>query len=489
MAVDPRLSLVALNRFGLGAMPGELARVGSDPRGFVLAQLSPAAVRPLADVAGFPPLQDSSRNLVDARRFENERRAAKLAQAAMAAAAPGVNMQDETNARTMQPPSGAMAGGSLAPPPKQPEPPEQAAFRAEVVARFARLLGTENGLVERLTLFWSNHFAVSAAKGPGLRMLCGSFEREAIRPFVLGRFGDMLKAVEQHPAMLYYLDNHQSVGPTSKGGQNGKRGLNENLAREILELHTLGVDGGYGQADVTSLSRIITGWTVTSPDEDLLHGGRFTFAPARHEPGDHVVLGKTYMQDDQRQGEAVLADLAVHPATARRVARKLATHFVADQPPKMLVDRLAKTFLDSKGDLAAVTRVLVSAPEAWSAPAAKLRTPQDFLIAAFRATGKTPDPGAVTGVLQVMGQPLWQPIGPNGFSDQSAEWASPEGVSARLDAAAQWGRQNAKLDPQALLETTIGPAASAETRQAVARAESRAQAVALVFMSPEFQRR
>ncbi|WP_406854451.1 DUF1800 family protein [Alsobacter sp. KACC 23698] len=482
MAIDPRLALVALNRFGLGAAPGELNRAAADPRGYVLAQINPAAIKPLDSVAGFAALKDSAANLIEAREADKMRRAAKLAEANAAASAPA--MRDEAAGGAMMAP-----GGAMAPAPKRPDNPEAENFRAEVAARFARLLGTENGLVERLTLFWSNHFAVSAAKGPGLRMLCGSFEREAIRPYVLGRFGDMLKAVEQHQAMLYYLDNHQSVGPTSKGGQNGKRGLNENLAREILELHTLGVDGGYGQADVTSLSRIITGWTVTSPDEDLLHGGRFTFAPARHEPGDHVVLGKTYAQDDQRQGEAVLADLAVHPATARHLARKLATHFVADQPPKMLVERLAKTFLDSKGDLAAVARVLVSAPEAWSAPATKLRTPQDFLIAAFRATGKTPDPGAIAGVLQVMGQPLWQPIGPNGFSDQSAEWASPEGVSARLDAAAQWGRQNAKLDPQALLETTIGPAASAETRQAVARAESRAQAVALVFMSPEFQRR
>ncbi len=320
-------------------------------------------------------------------------------------------------------------------------------------------------------------------------MLAGSFEREAIRPHVLGRFGDMLKAVEQHPAMLYYLDNQQSIGPASRAGQQGKRGLNENLAREILELHTLGVDGGYTQADVSSLSRIITGWTVAEPDKDPELGGRFSFAAARHEPGDHAVLGKVYGEDAQRQGEAVLADLAAHPSTARHIARKLARHFVADAPPPLLVDRLAKTFLETRGDLGAVTRALVGAPEAWSAPATKLRTPQDFVVAALRATGRPPDPGAVTSLLALLGQPLWQPIGPNGFSDLSAEWASPEGVSARLDAAAQWGRQNARLDPNALLDAVIGAAASAETRQAVARAESRAQGLALLFMSPEFQRR
>lgn len=486
MATDPRLALAALNRFGLGAIPGELNRAAADPRGYVLAQINPAAVRPLDSVAGMPQLKDSGQNLVEARQFDKDRKAAKAAQAAMAAAAPGVNMQDDSSARGMQP---SMAGGAMAQPAKQPESPEQANFRAEAAARFVRLTSSEAGLVERLTLFWSNHFAISAAKGPGLRMLAGAYEREAIRPFVLGRFGDMLRAVEQHPAMLYYLDNHQSIGPTSKGGQNGKRGLNENLAREILELHTLGVSGGYTQSDVTSLSRIITGWTVTSPDEDLMHGGRFTFAPARHEPGAHTVLGKAYPEDEHRQGEAVLADLAVHPATARHIARKLATHFIADDPPRMLVDRLAKTFLDSKGDLAAVTRVLVSAPEAWAAPPTKLRTPQELVIAVLRATGKAPDVGNVVGLLGIMGQPLWQPIGPNGFSDQSAEWASPEGVAARLDAAAQWGRQNAKLDPNALLEAVIGPAASPETRQAVARAESRAQGLALLIMSPEFQRR
>jgi uncharacterized protein (DUF1800 family) len=347
MPSDPRLVLTALNRFGLGAAPGDLARAAGDPRGFVLAQVNPAAVRQLENVAGYPALKPSAENLVEARQAERMRREQKRAQLA---AAPGMAMQDDS-----------AAARAMAPQAKAPETPEQSNFRAEAAARFARLAATDNGLVERLTLFWSNHFAISAGKGPGVRMLAGSFEREAIRPHVLGRFGDMLKAVEQHPAMLYYLDNQQSIGPASRAGQQGKRGLNENLAREILELHTLGVDVGYTQADVSSLSRIITGWTVAEPDKDPELGGRFSFAAARHEPGDHAVLGKVYGEDAQRQGEAVLADLAAHPSTARHIARKLARHFVADEPPPMLVDRLAKTLLETRGDIATVTRSLVGA--------------------------------------------------------------------------------------------------------------------------------
>jgi uncharacterized protein (DUF1800 family) len=381
-------------------------------------------------------------------------------------------------------------GDSAQKKPKPAEPSiEQKLFRAEVAARFARLATTDSPLAERLTLFWSNHFAVSVAKGNSLRVTAGPFEREAIRPYVLGRFADMLRAVETHPAMLVYLDNNQSIGPSSRNGLNSKRGLNENLAREILELHTLGVDGGYTQTDVTSLARIITGWTVTSPDEDILHGGRFTFGPARHEPGQHAVLTRVYADDGLDQGRSALDDLARHPATARHIAFKLARHFVEDQPNPSVVDRLAKTFRDTDGDLGAVTAALIDAPEVWTTPLAKLRSPQEFLAAAYRATGKTPEPGAILNALNALGQPLWQPPGPNGWADTVDVWASPDGMDTRMDLAAQWGRQNSGLNPKDLVPALFGAGASPETAQAVSRAESRQQGLAILFMSPEFQRR
>jgi uncharacterized protein (DUF1800 family) len=230
-----------------------------------------------------------------------------------------------------------------------PLPPQQQLFRAEALARFQRVVAADTGFVERLVHFWSNHFCVSASKSGAVRAIAGAFEREAIRPHVLGRFGDMLKAVASHPAMLLYLDNAQSFGPASRAGRNRQRGLNENLAREILELHTLSVAGGYGQADVTALARILTGWTFAGPAGRIGEPGQFAFFANGHEPGDHGLLGKVYKAGGIEQGEAALADLARHPATARHVATKFAAHFVADTPPAALVERLEASFKTSDG--------------------------------------------------------------------------------------------------------------------------------------------
>ena len=226
-------------------------------------------------------------------------------------------------------------------PPPQPLNIIQKTFRAEALARLQRASIADCGFTERLVAFWSNHFCISANKGGLARMWAGSFEREAIRPYVLGRFGDMLKAVEQHPAMLFFLDNQQSLGPDSRAGQNRKRGLNENLAREIMELHTLGVGGGYSQDDVTSLARIITGWTYAGRQGQLGAPGSFVFNANAHQPGAQRLLGKSYENNGVAQGEAALADIARHPSTAKFIATKFARHFVADDPPPALVARLA----------------------------------------------------------------------------------------------------------------------------------------------------
>ena len=306
---------------------------------------------------------------------------------------------------------------------------------------------------------------------------------------VLGRFADMLLAVESHPAMLVYLDNARSIGPDSLAGRNRGKGLNENLAREILELHTLGVRSGYSQDDVTSFAKVITGWTLAPPKQDPERGGEFVFNPRMHQPGPQHVMGKRYADAGVEQGRAVLLDLARHPATARHLAQKLARAFVADVPPAVLVESLAKRFEDTDGDLKEVAKTLVSSPEAWAAPREKLKTPGEWIVAALRATGASPpDIRPVLQAHNLLGAPLWRPPAPKGFPDDSAVWM--DGIAERLDIANQLARRMAPLvDPEGAVDLALGPLATTETRQAVARAESRPQALALLLMAPEFQRR
>jgi uncharacterized protein (DUF1800 family) len=301
----------------------------------------------------------------------------------------------------------------------------------------------------------------------------------------------MLKAVEQHPAMLFFLDNQQSLGPDSRAGQNRKRGLNENLAREIMELHTLGVGSGYSQDDVTSLARIITGWTFAGRQGQLGPPGNFVFNANAHQPGPQRLLGKTYEDTGVAQGEAALADIARHPATAKFIATKFARHFVADEPPPALVARLQEVFQKSDGDLRALATALVDSDEAWQAPLTKLRSPYEFLVATGRLLAQIPDdPTRYLGGLNLLGQPLWSPAGPNGFPDTNAAWAAPEGMKLRLDISAQVAsRLGDNVDPRDLLQLVAADAASGETRRTIERAESRQQALALLLMSPEFQRR
>ena len=363
----------------------------------------------------------------------------------------------------------------------------QQLYFLEAQARLDAALAVETGFVERLVWFWSNHFCVSADKGL-VRALCGPLEREAIRPHVLGRFRDMLIAVETHPAMLLYLDNARSIGPNSPAGRNRSRGLNENLAREILELHTLGVRTVYTQANVTNLAKVITGWGMLPVKQDPQRGGEFYFNPHMHEPGAQVVLGKTYADNGGEQGRAVLADIARHPATARHVATKLAVHFVSDTPPASLVERLAKRFLDTDGNLKEVAKTLVSSTESWDAPRAKLKRPSEWMVGALRAgDARTMDVRLFIQALNIMGEPLWRPPSPKGFSDESATWIG--GVTQRVDAASRLAREVQPGEVTSLTDRILGPLASDDTRLAVARAADRSQAFALLIMAPEFQRR
>ena len=515
MARDSQAALVALNRFGLGARggaSGDFLNAASDPRGFVKADLA----RPNGGLLEVPGLLSTPAlgQAVFEYQFQVKQARDAAARAAPAAAAPEDAKAQRRNLslnsiamaisgkETAKPSMAAdMAAGTVmtaeaapaaaAKPPPQPPNIIQKTFRAEALARLQRATMADCGFVERLVVFWSNHFCISANKGGLARMWAGSFEREAIRPHVLGRFGDMLMAVEQHPAMLFFLDNQQSLGPESRAGENRHRGLNENLAREIMELHTLGVGGGYTQDDVTSLARIITGWSYAGRQGQLGQPGSFIFNANAHEPGAQRVMGKVYQSGGVAQGEAALADIGRHPSTAKFIATKFARHFVADDPPPALVARLQDVFGKTDGDLRAMTTALVDSDEVWRAPLTKVRSPYEFLVASGRLLAQIPeDPGRYLGGLNLLGQPLWSPAGPNGFPDTNAAWVAPEGMKLRLDISAQLASRLAdSIDPRALLELAAADAASVETRRTVERAETRQQALALLLMSPEFQRR
>jgi len=478
MALDPVGAAIALHRFGMGPRAGAIAAIASDPRGALLAELD----RPNAGQIPSAGLMTSG--AINRAAFEYN--ASQLAKQRLEAK----RKEAEKKLAALAPPSESSAMEkpmmAPAPPPTPVETPQQQNFFREAKAHYDAAINADIGFVERLVWFWSNHFCVNA----DATVMAGGYEREAIRPHVLGRFADMLLAAEGHPAMLIYLDNAMSIGPNSVAGINRERGLNENLAREILELHTLGVRGGYSQEDVTTFAKVITGWTIVPTDNYPERGGEFQFHPRIHEPGAKTVLGKDYRDTGVEQGRAVLADLARHPATARHVATKLARHFVADEPPPALVDRLAQRFTETDGDLWQVSKALATSDEAWSHERAKIKRPSEWLVATRRAVGIGSGDAARPMVVQTnrLGEPLWRPPAPRGFADDNGAWL--DGLAHRLDTANAFAQNNAdRFDPAAVVETALGPLATRAMRQAVARAETKAQALTFILMAPEFQRR
>jgi uncharacterized protein (DUF1800 family) len=458
MARNPQEAALALHRFGFGPRVGSIEAIAADPREALVAELD----RPLAGQITNPDLPTSGAANRAVFEFNAERNA--------------------NQKRTR--PDAAPAAREAAPAKPEAVPLPRQLFRNEARARIDAALDAEIGFVERLVWFWSNHFCVNQEK----TVMAGAYEREAIRPHVLGRFRDMLLAAEGHPAMLLYLDNAQSIGPNSIAGINRDKGLNENLAREILELHTLGVRTTYTQDDVTNFAKVLTGWTIRQTVSDPDHGGEFVYIKRAHEPGPQTVIGKNYDDAGTGQGRAVLADLARHPATAKHIATKLARHFVADDPPSALVHRLTQSFLDTDGDLKELTKVLVAAPEAWAPEQAKIKRPGEWIVAALRATGETGEIGRIIQAGNLLGEPLWRPPAPKGFSDENAAWL--DGLAQRLDIANTFARREGlALEPAAVIDVALGPLASAETRRAVVGAESRPQAMTVLLMAPEFQRR
>jgi len=485
-------AIIAASRFGYGAGPDGTAAIGGDPRGWLKSQLA----RPQIP-ASFAALQPSSALVVTYQQLQQQRREAK----ADGGEAP---QRPVRMARINQTPRGADARGGpdemamdapvMADPQKDKGPapsPEQKllrqAFLAETGAKLDAVTLSQTPFAERLVSFWANHFTVSGIR-PVVRPLAGSFEREAIRPHINGRFEDMVLAVVQHPAMGLYLDNWVSVGPESRVGSRGKRGLNENLGRELLELHTLGVDGGYSEQDVRALARILTGWSIGGPR--VGDPGHFVFVPQIHEPGPKVLLGQTYPEAGMAEGLLAIRAIAHHPSTARHVARQLAVHFIADQPPQAAVDRLAQVFLQSGGDLHAVSLALVDQPEAWSSYQQKIKSPFDLVASAIRATGRGLRPEQAVQTFDRLGQGLHMAPSPAGWPDDAAAWIGPEAVLRRVEWAQAYADQvGDDVDPVQLTNAVLGDTIAPDQHQAIARAESRPTALAMLFASPAFQRR
>jgi uncharacterized protein (DUF1800 family) len=476
---------IAVLRFGQGARPGDLAAAAGDPRGWLAAQIKGAVL-----LAGNTPLASSDQIFVEIMAARDERQEMKREAAGQSAG------------------DAAPAAAAAFNPVRDAYAPH---YRAQVLARAQSAVLTARPFAERLVHFWTNHFAVSADKG-AVFGVAGTLENEAIRPHVDGRFVDLLTAVEQHPAMIAFLDNQYSVGKDSELAQlavrraaraqmNGagtdapKRefGINENLAREILELHTLGVNGGYTQNDVTTFAQILTGWSIGGGKGRLAGGtpGRFYFRENLHQPGAKALLGKAYPEDGQRQGEAALADLAQHPATAHFIATKLVRHFVADDPPPAAVERVARAFLRSGGDLPHVYAALIAAPEAWAADMRKFKTPEDLVFSTLRALNVSPrQPEEVLRSFELLGQRQYTPGSPAGWPDTSKSWDGSDALMHRvLWASRVAGRYEQGIDPVDLATSSLGAYARPETMTALRRASSSSQALALLFMSPEFQRR
>ena len=355
-------------------------------------------------------------------------------------------------------------------------------FQAETRALEDWAIGTPTPFRERLAWFWANHFTVSTKQGQ-VAPMAGDYVRSAIRPHVTGKFRDMLLAVMQHPAMLIYLDNAQSYGPGSKGGLRQGKGLNENLARECLELHTVSPAAGYSQADVTSFAKVLTGWSI-----ERREGAGFKFRPQMHEPGEKMVLGRRFAEGED-SGRQALQFLADHPATQTHLATKLVRHFVADVPPPDAVRRVARVLRDSGGDLRQASLELIRLPGAWT-PLTKLRSPQDLVLAALRASAlpaekRPPFNGVVSG----LGQGMFNAPFPIGWPDTASDWAGPEAMMRRIDWSYGFAGRPELAEPAVLAEVALGPLLTSGTAEAMRRAGSRRDAITLLLASPEFQRR
>lgn len=450
---------IALNRFGYGARANQIAQIQSDPKSWLVQQLKPlhfeqvqwTSTQAISQLADYNKLKK-----------QEKKQAKKMKQTAQ----PDMKMQSQSNLMR-----------------------KHITRQADLLAQttFEHAIETPASFQARLLDFFSNHFSVSQ-DGLRMRSLAPTLEHEAIAPHLSGQFADLLIAVETHPAMLIYLNNERSIGPDSKQAQKRKqKGLNENLAREILELHTLGVNGGYTQADVRELAMAISGWSVQYPKSNKTMG--FDFRHYAHQPGSRTILNKHYKAGGLQQGKQVLADLAIHPSTAEHISYKLAKHFIADEPDENLVQLMKKTWLTTQGNLTAVLTTLIEHPSSWLAENHKFKTPRDFVISACRACDPPKNKiKRLFNSLTLMGQAPFTAGSPAGFGDDKSDWNGAEAFMARIEWSDQFS-QSIKKQAVPIAKLGLGKQLSARTEQFIKRAESRQQALALLLMSPEFQKR
>jgi uncharacterized protein (DUF1800 family) len=440
-------TLIAFQRFGLGAKPGGAALIGADPKGALRAEILTRGIAEIRDRKLLSYEEACARSQMD---FSND------------------------------------------------------VYVAEMIARFKKHLSVDIGFAERLVVFWSNHFAMNAKKANVVRGTIGQWERDVIRPNLFGKFGDMLHGTMKHPAMIAYLDNVESIGPKSETGLRFHVGYNENLARELMELHTLGSDSGYTEQDVTSLALILTGWSYVRGIESDAHRnggtsrnrGQFIYRDYWHEPGAISLMGKAYPPGRKgSQAELVLDDLAAHPATAEHIAIKLVRHFITDEPTPAMVEPLKQKFLNTGGDLKAVSLALLELPEAWSTPLDRVRTPYEMLIAQFRALEAPVTENQflpLMTAIESLHQTQWQSPSPAGYSDNSQTWLNPDGMRVRLDVVQRFGRVLAggyAGDVSRLAKSLFGAALSRQTAERIDGIGDNNNALTILFGSPEFQRR
>ena len=382
---------------------------------------------------------------------------------------------------------------------------EDALKERELTARIAQHLIPEIGFVERLVLFFSNHFSMSVDKDGAIRATIGQLEREVIRAKILGSFPAMLIDVMRHPAMLRYLDNDSSIGPKSVAGRNWGAGLNHNLAREIFELHTLGVNGGYTEQDIGALARALTGWSFVRGWEadgkynggNQWNRGRFIYRNNWHEPGSRVILGRTYPSGGESQCRSVLGILGRHPATAQFIAFKLIRHFITENVTPEMVTPVAQAFRNSGGSIKATAQALIDLPEAWELPLQKLRTPYELQIAEMRALNRDYPPDQrwpFNAALDALRHAPWLHQTPDGYTDEDAYWMGADAMRIRLETAqlnAQSLLQLAPVDatPAQLADRLFATAISAESRSAIVNTPNKQYGLTMLFMIPEFQRR
>ena len=435
----------ALNRFGLGARPGEV--LGLDPKQWLRSQVisQPVAIQGLK-------LETTQQLLEEINSIRRD----------------GMSVQSRKNLR------------------KQAVKQEE----AEIMALVSHCLRTEAPFAERLVRFWSNHFTVSSHGEQVVRYLAGAYEREAIRPHVFGKFLDMVIATARHPAMLVYLDQVRSVGPNSKVGRRRNLGLNENYARELMELHTLGVDGGYDQADVEALAKILSGWTTGGlwgkSSEQVTP---FKFKASLHEPGTKILLGQKISESGEQEGLDAIKLLVGHPSTARFIATKLVQHFVEDIPVESDVDRIAKVFQDTDGDLARVSLALIDLRSAYDTNNRKFRPPQEYILAVGRALNFNELPSKFLAALRLMRQPYWGALSPAGYKDTTQAWADPDALVKRTKLARQITKpvKFSVSDIAELASQVVEAHDPAVLSNALFNQTNGRDALALLFASPDFQ--